>query len=71
MKPRHIILLLAAYISMATLSSCKKDWVCTCSTGGNTVNHQINDQTYLNAKSTCDSYNSTVLGVTTSCTLNN
>ena len=65
------LLMTAALIGSLTLTSCKKNWVCTCNTAGNTTTHEIDDQTLLNAKAKCDSYNSTVLGVTTSCTLNN
>jgi hypothetical protein len=71
MKLKSTIILFAAFSSMITMSSCKKDWVCTCNTAGQTTNHEIDDETLLNAKSKCDSYQGTTLGVTTSCNLNN
>jgi hypothetical protein len=69
MKFTHTLILLGALAGSVTLSSCKKDWVCTCNTSGTTVNHEIDDETLLNARSKCKSYEGTVLGVTTSCSL--
>jgi len=58
---------------MATFTSCKKDYTCTCNTvvGAGSVNttHSINNANYADAKKTCNNYedqaNSTLPGGTT------
>ncbi len=65
-----LTLMIFAVVAVTSFSSCKKDWTCTCNTSGQTTNHSIDNETLLNARSKCKSYEGSVLGVTTSCTLN-
>ncbi|MBS1593335.1 MAG: hypothetical protein JST76_05855 [Bacteroidetes bacterium] len=69
MKNKLFILIVSA-IAVTSFSSCKKDWTCTCDTSGQTTNHEIDNETLLNARSKCKSYEGSVLGVTTTCHLN-
>ncbi len=69
MKNKLFILLVSG-ITVISFSSCKKNWVCTCNTSGQTTNHEIDNETLLNARSKCKSYEGSVLGVTTVCNLN-
>ena len=64
------LLFCAAVVGMSFMSSCKKDWDCQCNTNGAITNHTINNETLLNARSKCKSYESSVAGITTSCSLN-
>ena len=68
MKTKAIFSLLGIMV-MLEFSSCKKDWVCQCNTSGQTTNHEIDNETLLNARSKCKSYEGSVLGVTTTCSL--
>lgn len=66
------VLLVSAFAVLA-LASCKKDYVCTCTSTGNGVTGSstttITD-TKKNAKATCEAGSSTALGFTTTCTIN-
>jgi hypothetical protein len=67
------ILLASALVIMIMMgfTSCKKDWTCKCTDqNGNTTNTAINNETLLNATSTCKDkdYNYTVAGATVSLT---
>jgi hypothetical protein len=50
------IFLLLGIVGILTLPSCKKNWNCSCTSGSGAVtNHEIQDQTLLNAKAQCNS----------------
>jgi len=68
MKSKYFYLIFC-FVSTFTFSSCKKDWVCSCQTAGQTTNHEIDNETLLNARAKCKSYEGSVLGVTTTCAL--
>lgn len=68
------ILFIGAVCSLSFMSSCKKDWSCQCTTSGSsgngvTTSHEIDDETLLNARAKCKSYEGSVGGVSTSCSL--
>jgi hypothetical protein len=73
MKMTKIIITAIALIGMASFTSCKKNYTCTCTTvvGGVSGNatHSIDDATYVDAKKSCNNYedqaNSTGVGGTT------
>jgi hypothetical protein len=70
---KNLIIAAVLSVSLITISSCQKDWTCSCyhSTLNTTTSTAINGQTYLNAKSQCADMNvSSPLG-NTSCTLEN
>jgi len=72
MKTRKMITLIAL-LGMASFTSCKKNYTCTCTTvvgtGSVTETHSIDDATQPDAKSTCNNYqtqaNNTLPGGTT------
>ena len=59
---------LVAAIALLALASCKKDYTCECETLGIKSTTTIND-TKKNATESCESGSGTVLGITTTCTI--
>jgi hypothetical protein len=58
-------------LSVVSLSSCKKDYTCTCKdSSGNTVGSITIKSTKSKAKTTCTADNSMYGGTGTTCTLN-
>lgn len=68
MKNKLFILIVSA-IAVTSFSSCKKDWACECNTSGQTTTHEIDNETLINARNKCKSYEGSVLGVTTTCSI--
>ena len=51
------LILSVAAISLLALTSCKKDWNCTCKSGGFSVDAEMyEDETKKNAESKCADY---------------
>ena len=59
MKTTRIITI-AALLALASFTSCKKNYTCTCTTVVATVStnetHNIDNTTYTDAKNTCNNY---------------
>ncbi|MBS1587833.1 MAG: hypothetical protein JSS82_20055 [Bacteroidetes bacterium] len=56
-----------------SLTSCKKDWLCTCSnatTGIGAATYQVKNAAKKDAQSTCDNYDNYWKVYGTSCSLN-
>lgn len=72
MKVKLILSVLA--VSFLGLTSCKKDWNCTCKVGGFSVDAETyKDETKNNAKSKCADYEAEAqesFGSGVSCTIN-
>ena len=60
MKATKIIITALALISLATFTSCKKNYTCTCTTviGTGSINetHSVDNATYVDAKKSCNNY---------------
>jgi|GEM_PF-604105 hypothetical protein len=66
---KQLLAFTLAFIMMTGFTSCKKDWTCQCTDqSGNQTSSAINNETLLNATSTCKDkdVNYTVAGVTVS-----
>ena len=71
---KKLIMVFGIASGLLMMSSCERDWVCTCTDqSGNVSNHDINNELLINARSKCRDmgYSHTVGGITTSedCTL--
>ena len=59
MKTRNIIIAIVL-LGAASFTSCKKNYVCTCTTvvgaGSATETHNVDNATYVDAKNTCNNY---------------
>lgn len=59
MKTRNILTVIAL-VAVASFTSCKKDYTCTCTTviGGVSIDdrHDIDQATYTDAKKSCQNY---------------
>ena len=71
---KKIIIVFGIASGLMAMSSCQRDWVCTCTDqNGNVTNHAINNELLINARTKCRNmgYSTTVGGVTTSedCTI--
>jgi hypothetical protein len=58
-------------LALLGLSSCKKDWTCTCKSLGYTIPVTIKDKTHKDAKIDCDNSENTYkfVDASASCTL--
>jgi hypothetical protein len=52
---------------LAGLSSCKKDYTCTCTVGGTAAGSTTINDTKKNAKEKCDEGDQNVLGIVSDC----
>jgi len=60
--------ILVAALAVLALASCKKDYVCECTTLGVSGTTTLND-TKSNATETCENGSGTTLGITTTCVI--
>ncbi len=65
MKKITLVLGVLALVAIS-FSSCKKDYVCTCTTSGTSVDITFSNTTKADAKAACDLYN---IASTTNCSL--
>ncbi|MEZ4890578.1 MAG: hypothetical protein R2779_08495 [Crocinitomicaceae bacterium] len=63
------VFFIALAFGALTLTSCKKDWSCECSSGGNAVTSTIKDMTHKDAKEQCDKGDFSGFGVELECKL--
>lgn len=66
------VLLFAVVLGAVTLTSCKKDYTCTCTTSGNGVNSSASttiNATKSDAEDACTASTSSAFGFTTTCEL--
>lgn len=63
------VFIFALVFGALTLTSCKKDWSCECSTGGNAASYTIKDMTRKDAKEQCDKGDFSGFGVEVECKL--
>ena len=68
MKIKSIIFI-GAVCGLSFFSSCKKDWACQCNTNGVVTSHEIDNETLLDARAKCKSYEGSFGGVSTTCSL--
>jgi hypothetical protein len=59
-----------AVLCALAMSSCKKDWTCTCSLNGTAYgSYTITNETKSDATTSCNSHNTTVGTTSVTCTL--
>ncbi|MDP4797684.1 MAG: hypothetical protein NWR50_02365 [Crocinitomicaceae bacterium] len=59
--------LIAVVAVLFVLSSCKKDYTCACSIGGQEISSSTINDTKANAKKQCDEGDATIFTITTNC----
>lgn len=59
---------LIAVAMVAFLASCKKEYVCECTTAGITTSSNLGKQKKADAEEACDKGDQTIMGITTQCT---
>lgn len=64
---KKILTLGLALVLVAGLSSCKKDYTCTCTVGGTAAGSTTINDTKKNAKEKCDEGDQNLLGIVSEC----
>lgn len=62
-------LLFVAAVAAFTMTSCKKDFTCTCTDGTNSFPYEMKDVKKKDAKEACETLNTLSSGTGTTCSL--
>lgn len=63
------LLVLAVIAASFTMTSCKKDWTCSCSQGGTTTEYKFTKVVKKDAKKACDTWDTQFKVAGGSCSL--
>ena len=66
---RNNLFILVAFVAMATLSSCKKDYTCSCTILGTTTDSVLEKQKKADAEAACNEADAAAKLFAGSCTL--